>query len=132
MSRISRILLKAVEDNWCLIEPGEWETTRWEVRRDMSFTMTVSFRPINQLQAEKVIRGILGVEDYYSICRLIESPWSEKKEDACDGITWEFMAYGKRGALVKHRPMGYAYDIEPYESIISVLEKQLKGADFHF
>ncbi len=129
---MSRILLKAVEVNWGLMGPGDWETTKWEVRTDMSFTMTASFRPIDQLQAEKVIRGILSPEDYFSICQLIESPWSEQKEDACDGVIWEFKAYGNRGALVKHRPRGYVYDIEPYESIISVLEKQLKGANFYF
>ena len=48
------------------------------------------------------------------------SRWSDKTTDACDGTAWEFKMY-KNGTLVRHRELGYIYDIEPYEKMAAIL-----------
>ena len=121
---MSRIILKATETNWGLIGPGSWDTSVWEVRNDMTFSLKTIFRSGDEPMPVMTIQGTLLPDDYEDIVQLINSPWGEESVDACDGTAWEFKAYGLSGELIKHRPSGYIYGIEPYESMAAILEKQ--------
>lgn len=120
---MSRVILKAAEHNWGLMGPGDWETSVWTIRNDRTFAAKASFRSDDGQIPDKTVQGNLELSDYDNIVELINTVWSEEITHACDGTAWEFKVYGSKGALEKHRPLGYIYGIEPFESIVDILKK---------
>ena len=126
---MSRIILRATEENRGMKGPGDWKASEWVVRNDRTFSLKASYIPADNPVPDKIIHGILSPSDYDSLVQFINSVWSSEETDAYDGTAWEFRSYGFRGALEKHRLRGYIYGIEPFESIAGILMKQLKDDD---
>lgn len=117
------LLLKAAEHNWGLIGPGDWEKKSWKIDENGWYQFTATFRSGSpELPEIPAIteEGQLDATRFQKLKECIYSKWSDETTDACDGIAWEFKLY-KNGALIRHRDLGYIYDIEPYEKMATIL-----------
>ena len=120
---MSRIILQAVEHNWGLTGPGDWERKDWKFRNDASFLLVVSYIQGDTSVPDETITGKMAHEDYDKLVRLLNEPWSKETASACDGTAWEFRLYGKNRTLEMVRELNYIYGIEPFESIARILMK---------
>ena len=123
---MSRIIMRAEEHNRGLIYDGVWERMVWIICADSTYTLVITYRPEDGTACRRVVRGSFEPADYEALVQAVDKPWSDEKTEADDGTAWEFRTYGDRGEPGKHRELGYIYDIEPFESIDSILSKYLK------
>ncbi len=122
------LLLKAVETNWGLIGPGEWERRSWKIQTDGTYRLKTTYRPVDPADPtppEVIDEGALYDEQLEFLKQQIEKHWPGEKADACDGTAWEFKLYDEHGSVIRHRDLGYIYNIEPFESIAAMLLEEL-------
>ena len=126
---MSRVMLKAEEHNWGLSGPGSWEKAEWEVWDDGTFFFSESFRSFDDTQPGFPIRGMMNPAPFAELSRAMCDQWSDETVNAWDGTAWEFRAYGLDASVVKHRPLGYIYGIEPFEKIAGILSGLVRPID---
>ena len=114
------LLLKAKEENWGLIMPGRWTETIWKIHSGGSYTITKYFQEIDEQRRKFEIKfsakGKLSPDKFQKLKDALNSEWSTEQRRFCDGVAWEFELY-EHDKIIKHRPLGYIYGIEPYETI---------------
>ena len=117
------LLLKAVERNWGLVGPGDWEKRSWKINTDGTFTLKTTYHPVDpeDLVLEETQEGALFEEQMEVLQEGIEKYWTEDASDASDGSAWEFKLYDEHGSVIRHRELGYIDGIEPYESMAAML-----------
>ena len=110
------LLLKAEEHNWGLMHRGDWDKTVWRIYSDGSYVITKSFSPSDRSVPAKSLstEGNLTDTKFQELKLLLEAEWSTEEHKCCDGVAWRLTMYD-RGTVIKQRPFGYIYDIEPYE-----------------
>ncbi len=123
---MSRIILEGICHNWGLIGPGVWRERIWKIRDDGTYSLTISFIQGDDVLPKQKREGMLSPSDLDCLTVLINEPWSDEETFACDGSAWEFRAFGSKGEVLKERPEGYIYGIDPYESITEILMKYWK------
>ncbi len=123
---MAKAVLRATGHNYGLIGPGCWETEKWVIHDNGTWSLNVSYVPGNYIYPDKYLSSSLNPETYEELLRLMNETWSDEKTEAFDGEAWEFSMYNSIGALVKHRTVGYVYEIEPFERIIRILKDQLE------
>ncbi len=126
------LLLKATEENWGLIGPGDWEKRSWKINFDGWYSYKTSFRSgtadipeIPSLTEE----GVLSADQMKQLLRLLDGEWSQEKVDGCDGVAWEFKMYDVNKTVIKHRECGYIWGVEPFESIVRLLPDEEEQND---
>ena len=117
---MSRVMLKAEEHNWGLSGPGSWEKAEWEVWDDGTFFFCESFRSFDDTQPGFPIRGMMNPAPFAELSRAMCDQWSDETVEAFDGPD---------GSVVKHRPLGYIYGIEPFEKIAGILSGLVRPID---
>ena len=120
------LLLKAVESNWGLIGPGDWEKRSWKINADGTYLLKTTYRPVDpdDLDVSEVTEeGALYEEQMEILRECIDEYWGNDIADEDDGNAWEFKLY-ENGTVVRHRETGYISGIEPYESIAALLEEE--------
>ena len=120
------LLLKAVEENWDYIGPGDWEKKSWKINEDGTWLCKTTYRPVDSDKSaipEETVEGAFSEEKMNILRECIDEYWTDEKTKACDGTAWEFKLYANR-TVVRHRELGYIYGIEPYESITALLEEE--------
>ena len=122
------ILLKATERNWGLIGPGDWDKHSWKINDDGWYQYKETYRTGDSdafpAIPEMVTEGTLSYDQMNRLKAALAQEWTDEKTDASDGVAWEFKLYDENGEIVKHRDLGYIYDIEPFETIAAVLTEE--------
>lgn len=129
------LFLKAVEHNWGLAGPGDWNTVTWLIYHDASYDIISAFNPSLEdaeieesflpKLVEKKVAGTMESDDFSKLCEAIKiDPWRDPTLDvhACDGVAWELEAYDKDGSIDKTSgTLGYIYGNRVLETIVSLL-----------
>ena len=137
------LLLKAIEHNWGLTGPGDWNTVTWLIYHDASYDIISAFNPtIEDAEieesflpklVEKKVTGAMEPDDFSKLCEAIKSdPWRDPTIDvhACDGVAWELEAYREDGSIEKTSgKLGYIYGDRVLETIVSLLPQDGKPYD---
>ncbi len=122
------LLLKATEENWGLIGPGDWEKHSWKISDDGWYQYKETYRSGagNDLPEipEVIEEDTLSDAQLARLKAFLNQPWSMETTDACDGTAWEFKLYDGTGKVIKHRNLGYIYGIELFESIVALLTEK--------
>ena len=118
------LLLKATERNWGLVGPGDWEKHSWKINDDGWYQYKEIYRSNSAEDMPEipdlVEEGVLSAVQMEKIKAALEQAWPETQADASDGTAWEFKMV-QNGEVIKHRDLGYIYDIEPYVRIAEIL-----------
>lgn len=126
------IILKAIERNWGLIGPGDWDKHSWKINDDGWYQYKESYRSMGEDYLTEipdvVEEDVLSPEQMKRLKAAMDRDWPDNKTDACDGTAWEFKLYDN-GKIIKHRDLGYIYGIEPYESIVTIITEGQNYAD---
>ena len=131
------LLLKAIEHNWGLKGPGDWNTVTWLIYHDASYDIISAFNPtIEDAEieesflpklVEKKVTGAMESDYFSKLCEAIKiDPWRDPTLDvnACDGVAWELEAYREDGSIEKTSgKLGYIYGDRVLETIVSLLPK---------
>ena len=119
------MLLKAVERNWGLIGPGEWEKRSWKVNSDGTYLLKTTYHPVDpeDVNLEDTEEGALTEEQMEILRECIDEYWTEDTADASEGSAWEFKLY-ENDTVIRHRELGYISGVEPYESIAALLSEE--------
>ena len=136
------LCLKAIEHNWGLMGPGDWNTVTWLIYHDGSYDIISAFNP-SKKDAEAIIEafernefpklmekkasGVMEQDAFSKLGNAIKcEPWRDPTLDvyACDGVAWELEAYSKDGTAEKTSgKLGYIYGHRVLETIVSLLPK---------
>ncbi|MBQ6506180.1 MAG: hypothetical protein IKE08_04985 [Clostridia bacterium] len=119
------LLLKAEKHNWGLVGPGTWEKIKWKIEDTGWYQYTKTYRSGDDGIAEiprLTVEGQLSSGQMETLSDLLGQEWNSDRTDACDGTAWEFKLYD-HDTVIKHRPLDYIYDIEPYESLAALLQE---------
>ena len=125
-------MLKAIEYNWGMMGPNDWNRTKWEVYYDGSYKITIYFNPsfdemMEDIRKEKIkrISGTLGEKEFKELKTHLDSKqWIDPQIDnrgTCDGTAWEIEYYDVSGKLLNSSKLGYIYGHECLEKIASCL-----------
>ena len=125
-------MLIAIEQNWGLMGPDDWNRTKWEVYYDGSYKITIYFNPSYDEMRDDVrkgkikrISGELGEKEFKELKTHLDSKqWIDPQidnSDCCDGTAWEIEYYDISGKLLKRNKPGYIYGHECLEKIASCL-----------
>ena len=137
------LLLKAIEHNWGLTGPGDWNTVTWLIYHDASYDIISAFNPTLEdaeieesflpKLVEKKVAGAMESDDFSKLCEAIKiDPWRDPTLDlyACDGVAWKLEAYRDDGSIEKTSgKLGYIYGDRVLETIVSLLPKDEKLYD---
>ena len=143
-----RILLKAIEHNWDLIGPEDWNKVEWNIFSDGSYRIITAFNPMiteNDEILEMQKRGerpkpikkqTSGRMDEKAFSKLREAikmaPWRDPTvyADACDGVAWEIKSYRSDGSIENTSgKLDYIYGHCALETIVSLLPTDGKVYD---
>ena len=131
------LFLKAVEHNWGLAGPGDWNTVTWLIYHDASYDIISAFNPSLEdaeidesflpKLVEKKVAGAMESDDFSKLCEAIKiDPWRDPSLDvhACDGVAWKLEAYREDGSIEKTSgKLGYIYGDRVLKTIVSMLPK---------
>ena len=103
----------------CLVD---WDKTIWRIYSDGSYAIKESFSPSERGVPAKILTtdGKLTDVEFQELKLLLSMEWSAEEHKCCDGVAWKLTMYD-RGTVIKQRPLGYVYDIKPYEEITHIL-----------
>lgn len=132
-----QMILKAINYNWNMAGPGDWENSTWHVYEDGSYILRSVFRPssaayedsiITKKEPKSTILKISGIMDEAAYIKLKEAikrePWREPSinHDACDGEAWKITSYKEDGSIEKSSgEIGYIYGNCVLENITRLL-----------
>ena len=118
------LLLKAIERNWGLVGPGDWDKRSWKIHTNGWYEYKESYRsgsPDIPEIPDLVEEGALSTEQMNKLQDVLKQAWSDEVTEASDGNAWEFKLY-EQDSVIKHRDLGSIDGIEPYESIASIVQ----------
>ncbi len=124
---MGRIILRATAFNRGLKGPGTWEKEVWKVWDEGAWYQEISYVPGDRPIRDTICTGKLSRADFDELNTEMSKPWPKERVDVCDGVVWRFSTYNDIGALVQFRLEGYVDGMEPFESIIRILMKQVGG-----
>lgn len=129
------LLLKAVNQNWGMTGPGDWESIEWFVFSDRSYRAVLSFRPFlfdGVDFADSTVREINGSftkKEFSLLTTIIEEEWIDPTISchACDGEAWQIKLLYPSGRTKKSSgKLGYIYG-QPIERLAKVLSKKVNA-----
>ena len=121
---MGRIVLRATAFNRGLKGPGSWEKEMWKVWDEGSWYREIVYVPVERT-VPSIRTGKLTEADFVELKKEMRNPWPLERVDCRDGVAWRFTTYNEIGAQDQFRLEGYVYGMEPFESIIRILEKQV-------
>ena len=140
MAKKKSPLLKAVEYNWGLHGPGDWDKVRWLIFTDGAYEVVSTFNPSFEAyeqieetpkwherpkQVRKKTTGRLADEVFSKLQEAIKrDPWRDLSLEvcACDGVAWEIESYRDDGSIEKTSgKLDYIYGHRVLETIVSLL-----------
>ena len=101
------------------------EKIKWKIEDTGWYQYTKTYRSGDDGIAEiprLTVEGQLSSGQMETLSDLLRQEWNSDRTDACDGTAWEFKLYD-HDTVIKHRPLDYIYDIEPYESLAALLQE---------
>lgn len=132
-----RRLLKAIEHNWGMMDPGDWSEVKWNIFYDGSYEVISTFNPTFEAYEEMLQRDdhpkpvkkkTTGRMDEETFSKLREAmkhePWRDPTldVDACDGVAWEIESYEDDGRVRSTSgKLDYIYGHRVLETIVSLL-----------
>ena len=123
-------LLRAVEHNWGLHEPGAWAKSEWRIYTDGSYELISTFAglPTDKDRTRPIRKRIVGQMEKRTFSRLRKAlkrtPWRDPalKVHACDGEAWKIESYKEDGSVDKTSgDLDYIYDHQNLEAIVDLL-----------
>ena len=127
------LLLKAVNHNWGMTGPGDWESTEWFVFSDRSYRAVLSYRPDLSDDGEltektiKEFKGSFSKAEFSLICKILDGKWIDPaiNSEACDGEAWQIKMLFPSGRTKKSSgKLGYIYH-QPIEQLVHILDKHI-------
>lgn len=127
------LLLKAVNHNWGMTGPGDWESTEWFVFSDQSYRAVLSYRPDLSDDDDftkrtiKEIKGSFSKAEFTLLCTILDEKWIDPaiNSEACDGEAWQIkMLYPSGRTKKSSGKLGYIYH-QPIERIAKILNKHI-------
>ena len=145
MSEKRKLLLKAIEQNWGEIGPGNWLKVKWNIFYDGSYEVISTFNPpleareniLNRDDRPKPVKkkttGVMDESAFSNLCKTIKSEsWKDSTLQvyACDGDAWEIESYRDDGSVENTSgKLDYIYGHQVFETIVSLLPKDGKLYD---
>lgn len=121
---MGRIVLRATAFNRGLKGSGSWAKEVWKVWDEGSWYREIVYVP-EEGSVPSIHVGKLSKADFEELKREMGKPWPEERVDVLDGVAWRFTTYNDIGAQEKFRLEGYVEGMEPFESMIWILRKQV-------
>ena len=126
------LFLKAVEHNWSLHGPGDWNIVEWEIYYDHTYATKVSFIPKRDQKTYESIdvppiinTGKLNHRAFSDLETLLKTKtWRDPKIviHACDGVAWKIEYYSSDGKIINSSgKLGYIYGEKLLEDIVKLL-----------
>ena len=121
------LLLKAEKHNWGLMRREDWAETIWKIYSNGSYIIKELFSPSAPGVSAKSFstEGKLTDSEFQELKLLLDMEWSTEESQFCDGVAWSLTMYD-HGTVIKQRPLGYIYGVEPYEDITLMLNQLQK------
>ena len=96
------LLLNARKENLDMAGPGEWQTIRWSVFSDGSYTIQVRFVPDKERPDSGEKSGIMKKDRFARLGEALLPEWKTNLYScACDGAAWQFEQYSPDGTVVR-------------------------------
>ena len=116
-------LLKAVEHNWGLTGPGDWNEVKWLIFSDGSYEMVSKFNTYEETGNKTV--GQMNKKVFNKLRKTLKrKEWRDPSLNvfAHDGVAWEIELYREDGSIEKTSgKRGYIYGHRVLETIVSLL-----------
>ncbi len=122
---MGRIVLRATAFNRGLIGSGCWEKEVWKVWDEGTWYREMVYDPEVKPVMGCIRTGKLSPEDFAELKREMKKPWPAERVDVLDGVAWRFTTYNEIGAQEQFRVEGYVDGMEPFQSMIGILRKQV-------
>ncbi len=131
------LFLKAVEHNWSLHGPGDWNIVEWEIYYDHTYATKVSFIPkrdqvtYESIDVPPIINtGKLDDKMFSDLEALLKTKvWRDPLIDiqACDGVAWKIDYYSSEGKIINSSgKLGYIYGEKLLGDIVNFLAELQK------
>lgn len=128
------LFLKAVECNWSLHGPGDWNIVEWEIYYDHTYATKVSFVPKYDHETHKKIdvapiinTGKLDEKTFSELETLLNAKiWRDPNLEirAYDGEGWKIDYYSPEGEIINSSgEFGYIYGEKLLSDIVDVLNR---------
>ena len=131
------IILNAVEHNWSLHGPGDWDTVEWIIYYDHTYKTRVDFVPEYDWKTNETINvapiintGKLDDKMFSDLEALLKTKaWRDPLIDiqACDGVAWKIDYYSFEGKIINSSgKLGYIYGEKLLGDIVKMLAELQK------